>query len=112
MQRTSVTGDNGGRLTQSRTRKRGKAGSKPAVIMRDWIIAIKENDAETLPLTEEPASTSAASEYDVILETASFTYPDKIQEKDAYEIIVVKIENCGHACGSRSSEPESRFQIF
>ena len=68
-------------MTRSRTGKKGKAGSKPAVIMRDRIVAIKEDDPETLPLTEEPASTFAASEYNVLSETASFPPPTLTSSK-------------------------------
>ncbi|MCJ1426986.1 hypothetical protein MMC29_004889 [Sticta canariensis] len=74
-QRPSATGDDDSRLTRSRTRKSERAGSISVVSTRERIVAIQENDANTLPLTEEPVSTSATSEYDAISEAASFPPP-------------------------------------
>lgn len=80
-QRTSATVDDDNRLTRSRTRKSERAGSKAVVCMRDRIVAIQEGDAKILPLTEQPASTSAASEYDVISEATSFPPPTLTSSK-------------------------------
>ncbi len=81
VQRTSATGDDDSRLTRSKTRKSERAGSKAVVSMRERMVAIPQDDANTLPLTEEPASTSTASEYDAISEAASFPPPTMTSSK-------------------------------
>ena len=63
-QRPSATGDDDSRLTRSRTRKTERAGKN------------------TLPSTEEPASTSATSEYDPFSEAASFPLPTLTSSKE------------------------------
>lgn len=62
-QSTSAIGDDDSRrFTRSRTRKTEKAGSKAVVSIRERMIVKEENDANTLPLAMEPASTSATPE--------------------------------------------------
>jgi hypothetical protein len=66
VQKTPTTGDDDSFPTRGRTRKSGRARGRVVVSMRGQMATMPEGNANTPPLTEEPTSASAASEYDVV----------------------------------------------
>ncbi|XTI85968.1 hypothetical protein V2W45_1340897 [Cenococcum geophilum] len=78
VQKTPAIRDDDNRPTRSRTRKSGRAGSRAVVSMRERMVAVPGDDANTPPLTEEPVS---ASEYDAVSEAPSFPPPTVTSSK-------------------------------
>ncbi|KAI9764630.1 MAG: hypothetical protein M1840_008127 [Geoglossum simile] len=66
VQKTPTIGDDDSFPTRGRTRKSERARSRVVVSTRGQIATVPEGNANTPPLIEEPASASAASEYDVV----------------------------------------------
>jgi len=54
VQKTPVIRDDDNRPTQSRTRKSGRAGSRAVVSIRERMVAVPGDNANTPPLTKEP----------------------------------------------------------
>ncbi|KAH0552947.1 hypothetical protein GP486_006857 [Trichoglossum hirsutum] len=75
VQKTSAIRDDDNFPTRGRTRKSGRARGRVVVSMREQMAAVPEDDTNTPPLTEGPASASVASEYDAISEAPSFPLP-------------------------------------
>lgn len=74
-QKTAAIEDDDSRATRNRTRRGGRSENKAVLPLREQMISIPEDNANTLPSTEGFASTSAASEYEAISQVPSFPLP-------------------------------------